>query len=119
MTVMISSHILSEIDQMATVVGIISQGNLIFQENMSVLDEQREPKIILKTSDNDRAQKILRPWNPQRTAEGLQLGALSDEQTGAAVQSLCSKEILVYRVEEHQESLEDIFLSLTGKELTL
>lgn len=42
MTVMISSHILSEIDQMATVVGIISQGNLIFQENMSVLDEQRE-----------------------------------------------------------------------------
>lgn len=119
MTVMISSHILSEIDQMATVVGIISQGNLIFQENMSVLDEQREPKIILKTSDNDRAQKILRPWNPQRTAEGLQLGALSDEQTGAAVQSLCSKEILVYRVEEHRESLEDIFLSLTGKELTL
>lgn len=33
MTVMISSHILSEIDQMATVVGIINQGCLIFQEN--------------------------------------------------------------------------------------
>ena len=30
MTVMISSHILSEIDQMATVVGIINQGCLIF-----------------------------------------------------------------------------------------
>ena len=38
MTVMISSHILSEIDQMATVVGIINQGCLIFQERMSVLD---------------------------------------------------------------------------------
>ena len=55
MTVMISSHILSEIDQMATVIGIINQGSLIFQERMSVLDEQRKPQIILKTSDDDTA----------------------------------------------------------------
>lgn len=119
MTVMISSHILSEIDQMATVVGIINQGCLIFQEKMSVLDTQREPQIVLRTSDNNRAYQLLKKVNPQRTADGLQIGALTDEQTGAVVQCLCSNGISVYRVEEHRESLEDIFLNLTGKELTL
>ena len=119
MTVMISSHILSEIDQMATVVGIINQGCLIFQERMSVLDMQREPQIILRTSDNNRAFQLLKRANPQRTADSLQIGALTDEQTGAVVQCLCSNGISVYRVEEHRESLEDIFLNLTGKELTL
>lgn len=119
MTVMISSHILSEIDQMATVVGIINQGCLIFQERMSVLDMQREPQITLRTSDNNHAFQLLKKANPQRTTDGLQIGALTDEQTGAVVQCLCSNGISVYRVEEHRESLEDIFLNLTGKELTL
>ena len=119
MTVMISSHILSEIDQMATVVGIINQGCLIFQERMSVLDMQREPQIILRTSDNNHAFQLLKKANPQRTTDGLQIGALTDEQTGAVVQCLCSNGISVYRVEEHRVSLEDIFLNLTGKELTL
>lgn len=119
MTVMISSHILSEIDQMATVVGIINQGCLIFQERMSVLDMQREPQIILRTSDNNHAFQLLKKANTQRTTDGLQIGALTDEQTGAVVQCLCSNGISVYRVEEHRESLEDIFLNLTGKELTL
>ena len=119
MTVMISSHILSQIDQMATVVGIINQGCLIFQERMSVLDMQRAPQIILRTSDNNHAFQLLKKANPQRTTDGLQIGALTDEQTGAVVQCLCSNGISVYRVEEHRESLEDIFLNLTGKELTL
>lgn len=113
MTVMISSHILSEIDQMATVIGIINQGSLIFQERMSVLDEQRKPQIILKTSDDDTAYRFLAKLNPQRTLNGLQLGALTDEQTGAVVRELCSNNLSVYRVEEHRESLEDIFLTLT------
>ncbi len=56
---------------------------------------------------------------PADTTDGLQIGALTDEQTGAVVQCLCSNGISVYRVEEHRESLEDIFLNLTGKELTL
>ena len=119
MTVMISSHILSEIDQMATIIGIINQGSLIFQERMSVLDEQRKPQILLKTSDDETAYRLLVKLNPQRTLDGLQLGALTNEQTGAVVRELCSNNLSVYRVEEHRESLEEIFLTLTGKELTL
>lgn len=119
MTVMISSHILSEIDQMATVVGIINHGNLIFQERVSVLNAQRQPYLILKTSDNNRAFQLLKGIRPLQVETGLQIGALADEQIGEVVKSLCASNIAVYRVEEHRQSLEDIFLSLTGKELAL
>lgn len=119
MTVMISSHILSEIDQMATVIGIINHGSLIFQEKASVLNAQRQPYLILKTSDNNRAIQLLREIYPLQVENGLQIGALADDQIGKMVKSLCENNIAVYRVEEHRQSLEDIFLDLTGKELAL
>jgi ABC-2 type transport system ATP-binding protein len=121
MTVMISSHILSEIDRMATVIGIIHRGRLIFQENVSVLDRRREPQIVIKTSDDSLASRFIGAVHPhpQLTASGLLMGTLTDEQIGAVVQRLCSNGVAVYRVEERRESLEDIFLQLTGKELTL
>jgi len=119
MTVMISSHILNEIDQMATVIGIINHGSLIFQERASVLNAQRQPYLILKTSDNNRTCQLLKEFNPLQAEEGIQIKALTDEQIGDVVKSLCVSNIAVYRVEEHRQSLENIFLNLTGKELTL
>lgn len=40
MTVMVSSHLLSEIDQIATHLGIISKGELVFQNSLSTLHEK-------------------------------------------------------------------------------
>ncbi len=119
MTVMISSHILSEVDQMVSSVGIINQGELIFQESMVSLDKQRIPYITIRTSDDNAALKILGSINPKRIINGLELGALSDVQIGKAVQQLLANDVSIYRIEEHRRSLEDIFLDLTGKELTL
>lgn len=119
MTVMITSHILSEVDQMVSSVGIINQGELIFQESMVSLDKQRIPYITIRTSDDNAALKILGNINPKRIINGLELGALSDVQIGKAVQQLLVNDVSIYRIEEHRKSLEDIFLDLTGKELTL
>ena len=44
-TIVLSSHLLSEIDQMATQVGIISKGQMIFQDSISKLREQSTSKI--------------------------------------------------------------------------
>lgn len=119
MTVMVSSHLLSEIDQMATAVGIINQGKLIFQGKMSDLNQQRQPKLLLCTSNNSRAVKLLQQYRPNLTEKGLLLPYLNNERIGQAVQSLCENCVQVYRVEEHQRSLEDVFLELTGKAVTL
>ena len=119
MTVMISSHLLSEIDQMVTAVGIINQGELIFQNKVEVLNRQRQSKMLLHTSNDTIAQDLLRPLHPAPNAGGLLFPHMDDQTVGQAVQSLCDNHIQVYRVEEHQRSLEDVFLELTGKAVTL
>lgn len=56
-TVLISSHLLSEIDQMASHVGIINQGALIFQDSLSVLHEHSRSKCCFTP------QMIRQPFN--------------------------------------------------------
>lgn len=52
MTVLISSHLLSEIEQIATSVGIINNGKMIFQGSMKELKKKKHPKIKIKTRAN-------------------------------------------------------------------
>ena len=116
---MISSHLLSEIDQMVTAVGIINQGKLIFQDKVIVLNKRRQPKLLLRTGNDAGAAGILKDACPEHTEDGLLLPALDNETVGRTVQMLCDSHIPVYRVEERQRSLEDVFLELTGKAVTL
>lgn len=59
MTVLISSHLLSEIEQIATSVGIINEGKMIFQGSMEGLKRKSSSRIVVKTGDNTLAQKLL------------------------------------------------------------
>ena len=59
MTVMVSSHLLSEIDQMATHTGIIHKGELIFQDSLEHLHEHSRKRLLLKTGNNEAALRIL------------------------------------------------------------
>ena len=56
MTVIVSSHLLSEMEQMADMVGIINHGNLVYQGTMESLETQGDnlEDIFLKlTGGND------------------------------------------------------------------
>lgn len=119
MTVMISSHILSEIDQVASSIGIINHGELIFQERKEALENERKPYITIRTSDMEKTCNVLNIQKPKGNFSELNLGILSDEAIGKAIYTLNNHNIMIYRIEEHRRSLEDIFLELTGKELML
>lgn len=119
MTVMISSHILSEIDQVASSIGIINHGELIFQERKEALENERKPYITIRTSDMEKTCNVLNIQKPKGNFSELNLGILSDEAIGKAIYTLNNHNIMIYLIEEHRRSLEDIFLELTGKELTL
>ena len=60
MTVVLSSHLLSEIDQMADVVGIIREGNLIFQGRLERLHDMGQRRLALRTDNNNLAAALLR-----------------------------------------------------------
>lgn len=121
MTVLVSSHLLSEIDQMATHVGIIDKGQLIFQNSLPNLHEHSRSRIYLKTTDDAAACPLLKAAGLPVTAksDALVLSQADNRSVVQAVRSVVNAGIGVLRLEEHQMSLEDIFLSLTGRQVSL
>ena len=117
MTVIVSSHLLSEIDQMADHVGVIRQGRLVFQGTMSGLHGMSAARLALRTQDNARARSLL----PAARSEGewLLLDAMSDSEAARVSLKLAGAGIGLVRMEQRETSLEDIFLRLTGTEETL
>ena len=120
-TVLISSHLLSEIDQMATHVGIIDKGQLIFQDTLSALHEHSRSQLLLHTDHDRNAFNILeRAGIPVRwTQDALFLMSMYDQTVIRAVALLGAEGSVVLRLSQQQKSLEDIFLDLTGKQVSL
>lgn len=119
-TVLISSHLLAEIDQMATYVGIIDKGSLLFQDELSVLHEHSHARMKLTTTDNNAAFMLLkRAALPVLTEHDrtLYLDSKEPEDVLRAGKLLYQSDIGILRLEEEQKSLEDIFLSLVGRSI--
>ena len=121
MTVVVSSHLLSEIDQMADHVAIIREGELVFQDTLEALHGRSRHHLALRTTNNAVARAVLRERSvPCQEEEGyLILPILSDELAAQLTRLLAERHLGVIRLEERQKSLEDIFLELTGKAASL
>ena len=121
MTVVVSSHLLSEIDQMADHVAIIREGELVFQDTLEALHGRSRHHLALRTTNNAVARAVLQEKSvPCQEEEGyLILPILSDELAAQLTRLLAERHLGVIRLEERQKSLEDIFLELTGKAASL
>ncbi len=120
-TVMVSSHLLSEIDQIATNVGIISRGELVFQDSLTTLHQKSSTSLAIRTQNNTAAAQILTKQNIYCQAQDnyLLLPKLSDDELAGNISRLIAQNIGVIRIEERHKSLEDIFLELTGTAVSL
>lgn len=121
MTVVVSSHLLSEIDQMANHVAIIREGELVFQDSLDALHGRSRHHLALRTTNNTVARSLLAEQSvPCEEENGyLILPILSDEVAAKLTRFLADSRLGVVRLEERQKSLEDIFLDLTGKAASL
>lgn len=119
MTVVVSSHLLAEIDQMATHVGIIDRGELIFQDRLSTLHENSRPNLLLRTTDDAKALRVLQGKNYTASLQNgrLTLSSMPDSDVLDVGAILYSQNLGILRLSEEQRSLEDIFLDLTGRSL--
>lgn len=118
MTVLVSSHLLSEVEQIATSVGIIRDGRLVFQGSLDSLKAKSDPAIAVKTTDNLAAERVLagQGLKPKERGGYLTLPDMEDRQVAEVNRTLVRAGIGVIRIEERKKSLERIFLELTGKE---
>lgn len=121
MTVVVSSHLLHEVDQMADHVGIIREGELVFQDTLARLHDRAQHHLALRTSNNVVAQTLLSQQQVACTIEQdcLLLPPLCDTAAADVIRLLDANRLDIFRLEERQKSLEDIFLELTGKAASL
>ena len=117
MTVVVSSHLLSEIEQMATHVGIIDHGKLLFQDSIDKLREERSSILILQVDKPYEASRLLKNNGFQVTVEGdtLHLPSRYTAMTSEINKQLFQAGISVYLIKEQTRSLEDIFLDYVEK----
>lgn len=117
MTVLVSSHLLGEMDQMVDYVGIIDRGHLIFQDKLEALHEHSRGSLRLCVMNQTIALEILKREGISCTIQegALELSRLEDDATARLIGLLSAGGAGVYRAEEKQKSLEEIFLSLTGR----
>ncbi|MBS4190016.1 ABC transporter ATP-binding protein [Bacillus sp. FJAT-49705] len=120
-TILVSSHLLSEMDQMATQVGIITKGKMIFQDSIETLRQRSKSKIAIKVNETEQAWRMLLSKGIQAEMENKQiyLPHSSDEAISTVVEELIHNRFSVFRVQEEKKSLEDIFLELTSGEGSL
>ena len=113
-TVIISSHILSEIEKMAPAVGIIADGHLLYQGTLENLRDKGH--IDLRVSDPGLASEILETQGIHHEYiwknATLRIPEMPDPQIGALVTRLVSHGLQVYRVTSEHKSLEEAFLEL-------
>ncbi|MFA2764024.1 ABC transporter ATP-binding protein [Bacillus pacificus] len=119
MTVLVSSHLLSEIELMATQVGIIQNGKMLFQDSIEILRKESEPKIKIKVDKPLEAASSLNHKGIEANFEEeegtVYIQESSPSIAGEANKILVEAGFTVSRLEGMKKSLEDIFLDLTGK----
>jgi lantibiotic transport system ATP-binding protein len=118
-TILISSHLLSEIEKLVTHIGIINLGNLLFQGTLAELvsRQQQSSFIVFGTSDN---QKALEVFEKNRVAARIEAGkiavpVLAKETIARINEQLVLDRIDVYEIQTVQNDLEKIFFDVISE----
>ncbi|MDR0269043.1 ABC transporter ATP-binding protein [Paenibacillus sp.] len=114
-TVLVSSHLLSEVEQMAGTVGIIREGEMVFQDTINNLRQQASVGFRLVVSEPVEALQLIQSqgYIGQLENGGLKLDQqLSDPEVALLVKRLVDNNHAIYRVEEKRRTLEDIFMQV-------
>ena len=118
MTILISSHILSELSELATTYGIISNGKLIEEITAKQLSEKCRQYIDLKVDDTARAVILLERElgiSDYEVLEDSNMKVFSNMDNVGEVNSLLSRSgIIVESISVKGENLEEYFMNKVG-----
>ena len=116
-TIVISSHLLSEIEKLVTHVGIINKGNILFQGTLAELNlKQKQVSFIrFETNNNTKTLEIFKDNNliPIIRNEQVEIPNVNKDIISKLNQQLVSNHIEVYQITTVKNDLETIFIDLT------
>jgi ABC-2 type transport system ATP-binding protein len=112
LTILLSSHLLNEVEQLCTRIAILQQGKKVFEGNVADVKAARG-KVALKTSDFAIATKLLRERGLiTATAEEKFITLADGRSTAQVTQTLVAAGITVEGIWQHEQTVEDFYLNL-------
>ena len=111
-TVLISSHILGELEKIATHYGIIRQGRMIMELSAAEMDSRAQVFVTLKTKDTADALKILREKYADVREEDGYIRIYDVDDTASIVAYLMEQEHVVSEIRKNKIGLEEYYVEL-------
>lgn len=116
-SIIVSSHILAEVEKMASHVGIIHKGKMLFQGTLDELKYMQKAQSFteIETGNNEAAVSLLSAYGAQLKNGQLLLPSGSKEQAAAVNRTLVEAGIDVYKLQPQQNDLEQLFIDITSQ----
>jgi len=117
-TVFVSSHLLAEVERMATHVGIIDHGELLFQGSIKDLEAISQPRVQIEVNNTVDAANLLKKQGFTVTdisEDNLSVPFTSKTQMAEINTLLNSNNYQVYSIHKVHKDLEKLFLDITQK----
>ncbi|SER12158.1 ABC transporter ATP-binding protein [Pedobacter rhizosphaerae] len=115
-TILVSSHLLAEIERVATHVGIINKGSLLFQGTISALQQLNKPILEIVVNDGPGAAAFLRGNGFEVLANDESVVSVpftSPGDSGKINTILIQQGFIVTALYQQKKDLEDLFLEIT------
>jgi len=116
LTILVSSHILSEVEKMVSHLGIIAQGRLLFQGPIQDLYQYQPAysQLLIHTSDNEMAARALTQYTLQRQGDLLAVTVRDQRQAADISRTLLAQDLDLYLLQPKSSDLEQLFIDLTA-----
>lgn len=117
-TVVISSHLLSEVEQIADTIGIINRGRLIFQGSRVNLQAKYAATSVIQVDRPEEAVEFLRDrgWPAELVNGMVQISQGNRREMAEMVRQLVTAEFSVFSAQDIKVTLEDIFLLMVKED---
>ena len=120
-SIIISSHLLSEIEKLVTHIGIINKGNMLFQGTLEALQHKQKQlsSIIIETNNNVHAKEIIERNGVHASIINgqIMIDIISKHIVSEINQQLVNNGIEVYQINLLKSDLESIFIDITKNQI--
>jgi ABC-2 type transport system ATP-binding protein len=120
MTVILSSHLLGEVEELCNRVAIVRSGRVAYQGTLAQLRRQAGEGYVLRTGDEERARLVAAAQpgidDVEAGASGITFSAGDEQAVGALSLALAEAGTPVLELTPRRASLEDLFFRLTEGE---
>jgi len=116
-TVLVSSHLLAEVEQICSHVGVMRTGRLVFQGSLEELRSRGSLRIVVRTAQPEAAAKVLAGLGLAdiQSVDGEVSAQLASQPPEQICRELVLADVGVAGLETPRPNLEELFVGLTGE----